>query len=156
MDTFSIAEVVEMAIRTEKLGHSYYTELAAKFKDKRDAWELFTKLAEQEAIHEERFKYLKGTLGEVEATQWEEVSEYMRAYVESAFFLGRDKAFAHMQNITEPNAAVGLAIGFEKETLLFFYGMRDFVKEKEIVDEIIKEEKSHIVWLNRFKSRYSK
>ncbi|KJR43907.1 rubrerythrin [Candidatus Magnetoovum chiemensis] len=80
----------------------------------------------------------------------------MRAYVESAFFLGKEKSFAHMQSIEDVNAAVGLAIGFEKETLLYFYAMRDAVSEKEIVDEIIAEEKNHILWLTRFKDALAK
>ena len=42
-------------------------------------------------------------------------------------------------------------MGFEKETLLYFYEIRNIIKEKDIVDEIINEEKSHIMWLSRFK-----
>jgi rubrerythrin len=43
--------------------------------------------------------------------------------------------------------AVNFAIGFEKETTLFFLGMKDVVKDKALVEEIIEEEKSHIRWL---------
>ena len=47
--------------------------------------------------------------------------------------------------------AVKFALGFEKETLLYFWELRSLVKEKEIVDEVINEEKSHIMWLDTFK-----
>jgi rubrerythrin len=46
--------------------------------------------------------------------------------------------------------AIKFAIGFEKETMLYFMGLKDAVKNKEIVDEIINEEKSHIRWLIAF------
>jgi rubrerythrin len=49
---------------------------------------------------------------------------------------------------------VQFAIGFEKETLLYFYGLLGSVKEKEIVEEIINEEKSHIKWLTAFKESF--
>ena len=46
-------------------------------------------------------------------------------------------------------------MGFEKETLLYFHEIRNIIKEKDIVDEIINEEKSHIMWLSRFKGSFS-
>lgn len=156
MDTFSIREVIEMAVRTEVLGNSYYNDLAAKFKGgNREVYELFTKLAEAEKNHIIAFTALKEKVGEEEPDNWQDVSEYMRAFVESAFFLGRDKAMLHMQNVSDPLHAVGLAIGFEKETLLYFYTIRDSVKEKNIVNEIIEEEKKHIVWLSKYKAQHS-
>ncbi|KWT92929.1 ferritin family protein [Candidatus Magnetominusculus xianensis] len=156
MTTFSIREVIEMAVRTEVLGNSYYNELATKFKGgNREVYELFTKLADAEKNHIIAFTALKEKVSEAEPENWQEVSEYMRAFVESAFFLGKDKAMLHMQNVADPLNAVGLAIGFEKETLLYFYTIRDAVKEKHIVEEIIEEEKHHIVWLSKYKADHS-
>ncbi len=151
MERFSIMEAIELAIRTEKLGFTYYRDLSTKFKDNKELHSLFTKLAERELAHEQTFTDLKQKIGDSEPEAWQEVSEYMRAYVESAFFLGREQSFAHMQNVTDVMAAAGLAIGFEKETLLFFYSIREAVEEKDIVDAIIQEEKNHILWLANFK-----
>ncbi len=153
MDKYTIREVIEMAIQTEKMGHTYYTEMAAKFKENKEINELFNTLSKRELVHKKTFNELKELIGDKDPDDWEEVSKYMRAYVESAFFLGKDKALMHIQNIKNIDAAVGYAIGFEKETLLYFYGIRDAVKEKDMVDEIINEEKSHIMWLNSFKTR---
>jgi rubrerythrin len=84
--------------------------------------------------------------------EWEEVSNYMRAFVESEFFLGRTKSLPSMTRIRSVKDAVKFALGFEKETLLYFMELRKIVKEKEVVDEVINEEKSHIMWLAAFKS----
>ena len=39
-----------------------------------------------------------------------------------------------------------MAMGFEKETLLFFYNLRDLVSDRnqKTIDRIIAEEKSHL------------
>ena len=151
MAGYSIREVVEMAVQTEKKGYDFYTEMAARFKDNDQIHELFSKLANREKVHEKTFADLLGAIGDEEPEGWEEASKYMRAIVESAFFLGRDKATAHMQELTDYRQAVGMALAFEKETLLYFYGIRSLVKEKEVVDEIINEEQSHIQWLTIFR-----
>jgi hypothetical protein len=52
--------------------------------------------------------------------------------------------------------AVTFAMGFEKETLLHFYALRDAVREKDMVDEVINEERSHIMWLAKFKDSFMK
>jgi hypothetical protein len=48
--------------------------------------------------------------------------------------------------------AVQFALGFEKETLLYFMELRYIVKEKQAIDEVISEEKSHIQWLATFRA----
>jgi rubrerythrin len=86
--------------------------------------------------------------------EWEEVSHYMRAIVESEFFLGKHKALPDMEKIDSVGSAVKFAIGFEKETLLYFVGLRDIVAQKDIIDRIIDEERSHIRWLSAFNSSF--
>lgn len=157
MDKFSIREVVGQAVQTEKLGYQFYTAIAEKFrKESEDLYKLFTTLAEKEMNHEKTFSELMGLLGDNEPEGWEDISQYMRAIVESEFFLGKNKSLPSMEKIKTVEDAVNFAIGFEKETLLYFHGIKDAVKEKEIVEDIINEEKSHIRWLVCFKDSFIK
>ena len=157
MERFSIGEIIEQAVQTERLGYQFYTTMAEKFKkDSEDMNKLFTTLAEKELKHEKTFSDLRETIRDTESEGWEEVSEYMRAIVESEFFLGKNKSLPSMENVKNIEEAVNFAINFEKETLLYFYGLKDAVKEKETVDEIINEEKSHIRWLITFKGSFVK
>jgi rubrerythrin len=156
MEKFSISEVIEQAVQTEKLGYQFYTTMAERFKKDEKLTKLFTTLAEKELRHETTYKELKDVVGDREPEGWEEVSQYLRAIVESEFFLGKNKSLPSMEHIKTVNDAVDFALGFEKETLLYFYGVKDAVKEKEIVEEVINEEKSHIMWLNAFKSTITK
>jgi len=149
---FSVSEVVEMAVRTERLGYDFYTEMADRFKEDKALSQLFSTLAEKERIHEEKYRELHGMIGEETPEGWEDVSEYMRAFVESEFFLGGgEKALQRMRAVGDVAGAVEFALGFEKETLLYFLGLRDAVRQKEIVETIIAEERTHIMWLNKFK-----
>jgi rubrerythrin len=60
-----------------------------------------------------------------------------------------------MDHLRTVQDAVKFALGFEKETLLYFMELRSIVKEKSAVDEVINEEKSHIVWLDKFRKGQS-
>ena len=158
MNKYSIDEIMEMAVQTERLGYQFYTGMAEKFKKDAGLVKLFTTLADKEKVHERTFMGLKDMVAKhgTEPVQWEEVTNYMRAFVESEFFLGRGKALPSMDHLKTVQDAVLFAIGFEKETLLYFLELRSIVKEKEVVDEVINEEKSHIRWLDTFKRGLAK
>ena len=156
MEQFSIREVIGQAVQTERLGYQFYTEMAEKFKKNEGLLKLFSNLATKEERHEKTFRELLDVIKDEEPMNWEEAEQYLRALVESEFFLGKSKALPSMDHLKTVEDAVNFAIGFEKETLLYFYGIREAVKEREIVDEIINEEKSHIMWLNRFKDSFKK
>jgi rubrerythrin len=158
MHKYSIDEIMEMAIQTEILGYEFYTKMAEKFKKDNGLVKLFSTLAAKEKTHEKTFKGLKETVAQtgIGPVQWEEVSNYMRAFVESEFFLGRAKALPSMDHIKSVQDAVKFAIGFEKETLLYFMELKAIVKEKGVVEEVINEEKSHITWLDTFKRGMAK
>jgi rubrerythrin len=153
MNNYSINEIMEMAIQTEKLGYQFYTSISEKFKKDDGLVKLFTTLAKKEQVHEKTFTELKNLIAKsgTEAVEWGEVSNYMRAFVESQFFLGKGKSLPSMDHLKTVADAVNFALGFEKETLLYFFELRSIVKEKEMVDEIINEEKSHIMWLDAFR-----
>lgn len=151
MEKYSIREAVAQAVQAEKLGYQFYTSMAERFRADEGLNSLFTVLATKELQHEKRFSELLGILKDPEPAGWEEAEQYLRAIVESEFFLGKNKSLPSMEKVKTVEDAVSFAAGFEKDTLLYFYGMRDVVKEKEVIDEIINEERSHIRWLNRFR-----
>jgi len=157
MNKYSIEEIMEMAIQTEKLGCQFYTGMADKFKKDAGLVKLFTTLASKEKVHERTFTNLKDAVAKngTEPVMWEEVTNYMRAFVESEFFLGKGKSLPTMDHLRTVQDAVKFALGFEKETLLYFMELRSIVKEKSAVDEVINEEKSHIVWLDKFRTGQS-
>lgn len=151
MENFSISEVIEQAIQTEKLGYEFYTKMARRFEKDEKLKNLFETLALKEQQHEKKFSELKERVQYEIPENWEEASQYLRAIVESEFFLGKNKSLPSLEHMKTITDAVKFALGFERETLLYFYSLRDIVKEKEIIDEIINEEKSHIMWLSEYR-----
>ena len=129
--------------------------MAKKFEKEKAFKKLFETLAQKELRHEKTFSELKEITGDEEPEGWEDVSQYLRAIVESAFFLGEKKSLTALESVKTISEAVDYALGFEKETLLYYLVIRDAVREKEIVDEIINEEQSHIMWLSKFKGSFT-
>ena len=150
METFSLREAVEQAVQTERLGHEFYLEMAKRFGDNAQMKELCGTLAQKELDHEKRFSELLGDIRDEGEVDWDEVSKYLRAIVESEFFLGKGKSLPSLERVKTVADAVKFATGFEKETLLYFYMIRDMLPAKDVISRIIDEEKSHIVWLSRF------
>ena len=150
MESLSVREVIEQAVQTEKLGYEFYVAMAKKFGKDEKLKKLFETLAGKEQLHEKIFKELLDIVSDEEPENWEEASQYMRAIVESEFFLGKNKSLPSLKHLKTREDAVNFALGFEKETLLYFYSLRDAVRKKEILDEIISDERGHIKWLSAF------
>ena len=156
MERYSLREVVDQALQTEKLGYQFYTTMIQRFEKEEDMKKLFAFLAKEEVHHEKTFAEMLAQLKDAEPVNWEDAEQYLRAIVESEFFLGKNKALPSMEHVKTVEDAVDFAIEFEKQTVLYFHGLKDWVKEKEIVDRIIDEEKKHIMQLNKFKSDLKK
>jgi rubrerythrin len=128
--------------------------MAKKFHDEHELKELFELLASQELKHEKVFVELGKQIRDGEPEGWDEVSLYLKALVDSEFFLGKDKSLSAIKSVQTAAAAIKFALGFERETLLYYHGLRETIKEKDIIDEIIKEEKRHILWLNNLRKSF--
>jgi rubrerythrin len=154
MGRYSVREAIEMAVRTEKLGYRFYTTTAKKFKKNQGLYDLFMNLANMELTHERTFTALLDRIHDAEPSGWEEAGNFLRAIVESEFFLGRGKSLPKAAQVKSVGKAVDFALGFEKETALFFVGIKGFVPKADryLVDEIIAEEKRHIAYLSEFRA----
>lgn len=153
MDKYSVAEIIEQAVQTEKLGAEFYASMAKQYNDDEQLREFFNTMYIKEQEHERSFSDLKGNIDESMLEGWEEASMYLRAVVESEFFLGSHKSLPSLEHLKTIEDALRYAIGFERETLLYYYSLRDIMKETEIIDKIINEEKSHILWLKEFREK---
>jgi len=78
--------------------------------------------------------------------QYEEYEDYLRVALVNALFAGQDKGLTLARQAKDRETALRAAMGFEKDTLLFFYDLREMVSEaeRETISKIILEEKSHL------------
>ncbi len=142
------ADAVEMAMGIETSGEAFYRAVAKKAQTP-EVRVLFEDLADQEVRHYAAFKKLQNELGDallMGQEEWEQYQEYLQATVQSALFEGPEIALAAAETVTDEKEAVRMAMGFEKETILFFYNVRDVATggKQEIIDRIIAEEKTHV------------
>ncbi len=148
MAIFTASEAIEMAMEIEKNGEVFYNAAAAKSADP-EVKTLFEDLAVQERGHYQVFERMLGGLQPAPALPAEEYDQY-QAYVQAALnhalFAGADKALALAHEAQDKQTALRAALGFEKDTLLFFYDLREMVSEadREKVSGIIREEKKHV------------
>ena len=147
MALFTAAEAFEMAMEIEKNGEVFYSAVAAQATDA-IVKTLFEDLAAQERGHYAAFQKMAGDVNEPPQplTEYDEYLVYLKSALDSALFAGPDKALAMARQAQDRLMALRMAIGFEKDTLLFFYDLRDMVgaAEHKAVSGIIQEEKQHL------------
>lgn len=148
MSIYKATDIVEMALEIEKSGELFYRAVAEKAKST-EVKALFEDLAEQEVLHYKTFKKLSKITWDTSSLpggDWSQYLMYLQSVIQSAFFQGRDKALALAEEVSDEKEALRMAMNFEKETLLFFYDLRDMVSDadREIVMRIVDEEKQHL------------
>ena len=153
MAVFTASQGLEMAMQIEQNGEAFYTTIAAET-SVAEVKELFEFLAGQERNH---YKVFEKLLGRIEpgpqmlAPEEDEYSMYLQVALDQALFSGPEKALATARDAKDRETAIRTALGFEKDTLLFFYDLREMVsdKDRETVTRIVNEEKAHVRRLAR-------
>ena len=153
-DIFSGSEIVEIGIRIEKNGRDFYTALAGQSKDIR-AQEVFKFLAGEEEKH---IKVFQGILEKADSPKGEgQVSDdyfaYMNALASEHVFTKENTGRAIASAIRNDNEALAKAIIFEKESIIFYEGIKKIVpdSERKIIDYLIEQEKGHLKELTEIK-----
>ena len=157
MPSYSINEIIEMAVQIERNGYAFYHE-ATKRKDLDDkSREFLAFLRDQELNHEKTFLNLRddADMQNLELTQdWEMVAAYLKSIVEGRIFNDTDSAIKKAAGATDLKGVLDNAIAFEKDTLLYFHAISDSIKNPKallVLRRIINEEISHVLRLNDYK-----
>ena len=152
---FSADEIFEMAEQIERNGAKFYRTSADGVKEA-SSRELLMNLAAMEDEHEKTFAAMRSDLTSKEkATATfdpeNEAILYLKALADSRVFVARQipnlGAMADRSDDEIMQEVLKFAIGAEKESIVFYLGMKDAVPEglgKSRLDAIIKEEMGHI------------
>lgn len=147
---FNANDVLAMAEQIEKNGATFYRRAADDIDDP-EAKRFLSDLAAMEDNHEKIFAAMKKKLGEAEkvATAFDpqgEAASYLKALADTRVFFEKEIDTTSMQAILKA------AVLAEKDSIVFYLGMKDMVPVsmgQSRIDEIIKEEMSHIKLLSR-------
>jgi len=147
---FNADDILQMAEQIERNGAKFYRKSAEAVADA-SAKELLLNLAAMEDDHEKTFSNLRSALSatEKEATVFDpqgEAASYLKALADTRVFFQKQIDSNAMEDILKE------AITAEKDSIVFYLGMKDLVPEslgKGRIDAIIKEEMAHIKTLSK-------
>lgn len=152
---FSASDIFKMAVRIEANGARFYRR-AAELQSDATNKTMLTKLATMEDRHKLTFEKLQSELSASEkaATVFDpngESAQYLAAMADSHGGEGSPEAADALTGKESIKEIIQTAIGLEKESILFYLGLKDFVPPElgqAKLDQIIKEERQHIIQLN--------
>jgi rubrerythrin len=149
---FTIAEIFDLAIRIEQNGERFYRRFLERT-DNVDFKRMLLWLAEQEVRHAAFFTHLKHSNsnsgpGPLPQNQW-------GAQLQD--FIG-DRGFTleelDLSSVDSLQGLLEYAIEFEKDTILFFTMIKDFIIDQAVLgnlEAIIAEENGHVQLLQRLR-----
>ncbi len=145
MYDFTANDVFEMAEQLERNGAKFYQD-AAQHTDNPEYKKLLEGLSQMEVEHEKIFVKLRSELSgnETASTVFDPQNEsvlYLRALADTKVFFEKEIDFSSMKSVLKA------AILAEKDSIVFYLGIKEMVPEKygkDKLDKIIKEEMGHI------------
>ena len=147
---FNAKDIFEMAKQIERNGVKFYQSAAASVTGEAEK-KMLMQLAKMEEKHEQTFADLEKELTEKETADTifdpdDETALYVKALADTKVFFDKEMDVRSMKEILKA------AITAEKDSIVFYLGMRDLVPGKlgsKRIDDIIKEEMSHIRILSK-------
>lgn len=141
---FTADEIFEMAEQIERNGAEFYRKAAETVTGEEK--DFLLELAKMEDDHEVTFKALRKELTGAEKVSLtfdpdDMAPQYLKALADTRVFFEKDIKTDSMREILKA------AITAEKDSIVFYLGMKELVPEKlgkSRIDNIIKEEMSHI------------
>ncbi len=145
--------LLNVAIGIERRGHMFY-DIMAKSSENDKARAVFEGLASMELVHLATFeRMLEDAGGEESIDKLEDGNEYIDALVDNVIFTD-DLITSDMAAQADSDVkAIDLGIAAEKDSILFYYELRDMLPENmfSLVNSILVEEKRHLLQLGSIK-----
>lgn len=153
-------EIFEMAIRIEANGARFYRK-AAGFQSDPSNRKMLEKLASMEDHHQSVFAEMRKGLSEADKTATvfdpqNEASQYLAAMADAHRGEGSPAAADSLTGKESLAEIIDIAIGLEKESILFYIGLKDMVSPKygqDKLDKIIAEERKHVIELSALRKK---
>ncbi|RJP44094.1 MAG: rubrerythrin [Desulfobacteraceae bacterium] len=147
---FTAKEIFEMAKQIERNGVAFYQKAAKSVSDASEK-DMLLELAKMEEDHEATFIKMEAQLKGQETAPTvfdpeDESVQYLKSLADTRVFFEKEIDLSSMKSILKA------AITAEKDSIVFYLGMKELVPEtlgKDRIDGIIKEEMSHIRLLGK-------
>lgn len=149
--SFNADEVFEMAEEIERQGAKFYNE-ASKMAPTEEMKKFFLELSGMEAKHLKIFADMRKQLSEDEKTTTtydpdNEAALYLKTMADAKGWEGRISPTQKFTGEESMKEVIEIALNAEKESVVFYYGLKSMVSEgagRDKIEQIILEELSHI------------
>ena len=154
--TFNANEVFEMAEQIERNGAKFYREAAGKTSSQ-EIKDLFLNMATMEDGHLETFQKMRKELAAQEKAEtvfdpYNEATLYLQTMADGKGSEGMKSPTEKLTGNESPEQLLDIAIAAEKNSVLFYVGLKDLVTAKagrDRIESIIREEVKHVADLRR-------
>ena len=151
---FAGSEVVELGIQIEKNGKDFYNAVAQQSKSQK-AKQVFQHLAGEEEKHIIVFQKILDSVSKYEPPESYpgEYFAYMNALAGENIFTQKDRGNDLAKKVTSDKQAIELGIGAEKDSIIFYEGMKKAVPDYDYktIDQLINQEQDHLKQLTDLK-----
>jgi rubrerythrin len=152
---FSADEIFEIAEQIERNADRFYRRAAQGTDDSRLRAKLLD-LAVMENEHEKVLAAMRAVLSPQEREPmvpepWGEAVLYLRGIADGHVFDVKQDPVKWLTGKETKQEVLSAAIGYEKDSIVFYLGMKEMVPEergKDRIDAIIREEMSHVAVLS--------
>ena len=152
---FSAREIAEAAVEKEKERRKFYANVA-RLSTNPEMKELFRFLTEEEEKHVAAFVKIRDHLpAGVRSDEYDaDMQAYMDSVIDDRLYSDMDSKEA-VQKAIAAKEVLRLAIGFEKDAILYFSEFLPYMAEQDrkVVENLIEEEKGHIRMLSALRKR---
>lgn len=147
---FSGSEIAEVGVQIEKNGKDFYDELTKKSKNQK-AKKIFNYLSGEEEKHIKVFKKILDAVQKYEPSELypSEYFAYMNTLASEHIFTQENKGAEIAKKTKGDKEAIELGIGFEKDSIVFYEGMKKVIPESghKLVENLIAQEQDHLTQL---------
>lgn len=152
---FSAREILEAAVEKERKRRGFYAKVS-ELSTHEDMKELFEFLKNEEDHHVAAFERIRDGLPvETRSVEYDdEMQAYMDSVIDDRLYSDMDSE-AFVEKAIHAKEVFRLAIGFEKDAILYFTEFLPYLTEsdRKIVAELIEQEKGHIRTIAALKRR---
>ena len=154
--SFNADEVFEMAEQIERNGATFYREAAGKVTGQ-EMKDMFLNMAAMEDGHLQTFQSMRKELAAPEKAEtafdpYNEASLYLQTMADGKGSEGMKSPTEKLTGKESAQELLEIAIGAEKNSVLFYVGLKDLVSAKagrDRIEAIIREEVKHVADLRR-------
>jgi rubrerythrin len=150
---FNAEEIFRIAEQIERNGVLFYEKAAERFQG--EARQRLAALSVMEKVHGQLFTAMRKEIFEGDSRDAmpdpdQEVQKYLAAFADGTIFTVKSDPAGLLTGTESPEEIIRLAIQLEKDSVVFYVGIREAVPElmgRDKIEKIIKEEMSHITLL---------